>query len=251
MAAGLEAVLRRDRRVVAGSLALVALLAWSWLLAGAGMDMDALVPAPWTLGYAALNFFMWWIMMVAMMLPSAAPTVLLAAALNRKAEPGRAPYGASSWFTAGYLAAWALFSLVAVAAQWTLAASGLLSPAMSATSPILAGALLIVAGLWQLTPAKRTCLAHCRSPVHLLTRKRRPGNLGSLVVGAEHGAFCLACCWFLMALLFVGGVMNLFWIVGLALYVLGEKLLPAGQRLGRLAGAGLVVAGVGLLVGWR
>ncbi len=231
-------------------------LGWGYLLAGAGMPMpaksavEALAPAPWTLGYAAVNFFMWWIMMAAMMLPSAAPTILLSAALNRKAAPERTPYGTSGWFTAGYLAAWALFSLVAVAAQWALAVSGLLSSSMSATSPILAGVLLIAAGLWQFTPAKRACLGHCRSPMHLLTRKRRPGNLGALLMGAENGATCLVCCWFLMTLLFVGGVMNLVWIVGLSLYVLVEKLLPAGQRLGRLAGAALVVWGVGLLAGW-
>ncbi|MGH9464560.1 MAG: DUF2182 domain-containing protein, partial [Thermoanaerobaculia bacterium] len=118
MAAALEAVLRRDRWVVAGSLALIALLAWGWLLAGAGMDMEALAPAPWTLGYAAVNFFMWWIMMAAMMLPSAAPTILLAAALNRKARPERSPYGRAGSFVAGYLLAWAAFSLAAVGAQW-------------------------------------------------------------------------------------------------------------------------------------
>lgn len=250
MAAALEALLRRDRWVVAGGLALVASLAWAYLLAGAGMEMDALEPAPWTLGHAAVNYFMWWIMMTAMMLPSAAPTILLAAALNRRSEAGRAPYGRSGSFVAGYLLAWAAFSGVAVAAQWALAESGYLSVRLSATSSALAGCLLIGAGLWQLTPLKRACLWHCRSPIDFLTRKRRSGNLGALIMGAEHGASCLTCCWFLMVLLFVGGIMNLFWIVGLSLYVLGEKLLPAGQRLGRLAGAALVAWGVGRLAGW-
>jgi len=258
----LESILKRDRWVSMGGLALIAALAWGYLLSGTGMDMSALEmthmtsdegmdrgSTTWTLSYALLMFFMWWIMMVAMMLPSATPTILLAMALNRKAHPDRRPYGASGFFAAGYLISWAGFSLVAVAGQWGLAESGLLSSTMQITTPALAGAFLITAGLWQLTPIKRACLRHCRSSVRFLTQRRRKGDAGSLVMGMEHGAYCLGCCWFLMALLFVGGIMNLYWIMGLTIYVLSEKVLPAGQRIGQIAGVGLVLWGLALLGG--
>lgn len=257
----LESLLKRDRWVVIGGLALVVAIAWGYLLSGAGTGMSAqemagmsgkgmdMEPAAWTLGYAVLIFFMWWVMMAAMMLPSAASILLIVAALNRKARPERMPYGATGFFAAGYLIAWACFSLVAVAAQWWLTQSGVLSAMMQATSGKLAGGFLIAAGLGQLTPLKHACLRHCRSPVQFLTRRRRKGNYGGLAMGMEHGAYCLGCCWLLMALLFVGGVMNLYWIVGLAVYVLGEKLLPAGQRIGRLAGAALVLWGLALIGG--
>jgi predicted metal-binding membrane protein len=192
---------------------------------------------------------MWCIMMTAMMLPSATPVLLLAAALNRRVEPERRPYGRTAFFAAGYVFVWTLFSLAAVAAQWGLAQSGALSGMMHASDGRLAGGLLIAAGLWQLTPLKHACLRQCRSPLMVLVQRRRKGNLGALTMGTEHGAYCLGCCWVLMALLFVGGVMNLYWIVGLALYVLAEKLLPAAHRLGRWAGAALVLAGVALVAG--
>lgn len=255
----LESILKRDRWVVLGGLVLVVAMAWAYLLAGAGMGMsvhdmagmagEGMGPAAWTWGYAVVMFFMWWIMMVAMMLPSAAPILLLVAALNRRASPGRLPYGATGFFAAGYLSAWACFSLVAVAAQWWLTQSGLLCAMMQATSATLAGDLLVAAGLWQLTAVKHACLRHCRSPVQFLTRHRRKGNDGGVLMGMAHGAYCLGCCWLLMALLFVGGVMNLYWIVGLAVYVLAEKLLPVGLRVSRLVGAGLVLRGLGLIGG--
>lgn len=260
----LDAILKRDRWIVLGGLMLVIVLAWGYLLLGAGMEMSmhdtpasgegmpemgttGAQPVAWSFSYALLMFLMWWIMMIAMMLPSATPTILLAAALNRKASPDRRPYGASSYFAAGYLLVWALFSCVAVVVQWGLTANGLLSSLMQSTSPILAGGLLVAAGLWQLTPIKQACLRHCRSPVRFLTQHRRQGNSGSLMMGLEHGAYCVGCCWFLMALLLVGGVMNLYWIMGLAGYVLIEKLFPKGEWIGKLAGVGLVVWGLGWL----
>jgi predicted metal-binding membrane protein len=261
----LESALKRDRLVSMGALALMVALAWAYLLNGAGMGMSAfemahmssgegmnirsaaMEPASWTFGYAVLMFFMWWIMMAAMMLPSAAPVILLVTVLNRRARPDRMPYGASGFFAAGYLIMWGCFSLVAAAAQWGLTESGLLSSGTQSTTSGLAGGLLIAAGLWQLTPIKRTCLRHCRSPVRFLTQHRRKDNVGGLVMGMEHGAYRLGCCWFLMALLFVGGAMNLYWIMGLAIYVLVEKMLPAGQQVGRIVGAGLVLWGLAMI----
>lgn len=241
----LEGALRRDRRVVVASLVLVAASAWAYMLAGAGLDMDAPVTTPeWTLTHTAVVLAMWWVMMIAMMLPSAAPVILLATALNRRSHAAAQPFGAAGFFTAGYLAAWLLFSLAAAAAQWMLAGSGVLSHSMDSASTALSAGLLIGAGLWQLTPVKQACLRHCRSPVQFLTRHRRPGNAGAVAMGMVHGSYCLGCCWFLMALLFVGGVMNLYWIAGLALIVLAEKSLPRGYWFSRATGAALVAAGV-------
>ena len=256
-AEALVLVLRRDRAIVLSSLLLVAASCWFYILLGAGMDMDAAMegamaamsmPMAWTFGYAALVFFMWWIMMIAMMLPSAAPMVLLFARVSRQQrEQGRA--FVSAWvFASGYLLVWGAFSFFATSLQWGFEQAGWLSMMMESTSHGLSAAILIAAGLWQLTPLKLACLKHCRSPFHFMTHKFRRGTWGALFMGVEHGAFCFGCCWFLMALLFYGGVMNLYWIAGLALYVLVEKLAPYGEALSRLVGVGLVLWGGGLLL---
>ena len=260
----IEAILRRDRIVVVVGLVLVIGLAWAYVLAGAGTGMTAfqmtaatgadgmaatsMTPA-WYAGQAVVMFFMWWVMMVAMMLPSAAPMALLFAAINRRQRARAAPYVATGYFLSGYLLAWAGFSLIAVGLQWLLDQSGLLSAMMQSTSAVLGGVLLVVAGLWQITPLKHACLRHCRSPVFYITTHWRSGRLGALKMGLGHGGFCLGCCWFLMVLLFYGGVMNLYWIIGLAVYVLIEKVVPAGQRLALLVGPVLVAWGVVLI--WR
>jgi predicted metal-binding membrane protein len=211
------------------------------------MVMTALAPMAWTPGYAVLLFLMWWIMMMAMMLPSAAPMILLFAMINRKQREKGAPYVPTAIFAAGYVLVWGAFSVVAVTGQWGLERSGLLSSMMASTSVMLGAGLLIAAGVYQLTPLKHACLRHCRSPIFFITHHWRSGELGALRMGFEHGAFCTGCCWFLMVLLFYGGVMNLFWIVGLAVFVLLEKTIPAGHWLGRIVGA-LLIAWGGALV---
>ena len=255
----LERLLRRDRLLVGLCLAIVVLLAGWYILAGAGMGMSALAmtepmrhmgPAmytPWDVGYTLTMFAMWWVMMIAMMLPSATPTILLATALNRRSGGSR-PYGSASMFCLGYLLAWGAFSVVAVAAQWLLERGGMLSMHMESLPRPLTAGLLLAAGAWQLTPLKAACLRHCRSPADFLVRHRRPGARGALRMGMHHGAYCLGCCWFLMALLFVGGVMNLYWIVGLAVFVFAEKVLRAGPLLGRITGLVLVAASVYVMV---
>ena len=251
-------LLRRDRWLTIAGLALVVVISSAYVLRGAGMDMSALdmtrmardmeMPQPaWTLRYAALMLAMWWLMMTAMMLPSATPILMLVTALNRQASPDRRPFGATALFALGYLAAWGAFSVVAVAAQAWLTANGSLSSMLHVGAGALAGGMLLAAGLWQFAPLKRACLRHCRSPVHFLTTRRRPGAVGALAMGAEHGAYCVGCCWLMMALLFVGGVMNLYWIAGVALYALAEKLLPGGERVARITGAILIAAGLALL----
>lgn len=270
--ATLEAVIRRDRVVVITALFAVIALSWAYLLAGAGMGMSALemtrmsqlgmaggvyegsmagmammTPAVWTPGYAVLMFFMWWVMKVAMMLPSAAPMILLFATVNRKQRDTGHPYVATSIFAIGYLAAWAGFSLVAVTLQWGFQRTGILSPMLVATNAMFSGFLLLAAGVYQLTPIKHACLRRCRSPLAFLSSHWRRGARGALRMGLLHGAFCVGCCWFVMGLMFFGGVMNLYWIAGLALFVLFEKTVAAGHWLGYATGVALLVWGAGML----
>jgi len=249
----IEALARRDRLMVAAGLAAITVLAWVYLVylaAGMGGMQAMAMPAirPWGVADAILMFVMWAVMMVAMMTPSAAPMILLYAAIIRKSrDPGR-PAAASSAFAAGYLAVWTGFSALATGLQWGLEQAALLSPMMAGTSPWLGGALLIAAGAYQMTPLKHACLKHCRSPVHFLTGHWRKGAGGAFRMGLDHGLYCVGCCWVLMALLFVGGVMNLLWIAAIAGFVLIEKIVPRGVLFGRAAGALMVLGGLWLIV---
>jgi predicted metal-binding membrane protein len=286
----LESVLERDRTIVIGGLVTVIVLAWLYILMGAGMGMSAfemttatlpgaspqmdmagkgsrmsspkgmggamhmahavmMQPAVWTPSYAVLMFVMWWVMMVAMMLPSASPMILLFARIQRSQKDRGAPFVSTSIFTMGYLVVWGIFSMLAAGTQWGLERAGLLSAMMASTSGLFAGMVLLVAGIYQITPLKHACLRHCRSPLQFIMQHWRNGSSGAFRMGIDHGAFCLTCCWFLMALLFVGGVMNLYWIVGLALFVLLEKTIPAGHWFGSITGIGLIVWGGWLLTG--
>jgi predicted metal-binding membrane protein len=198
---------------------------------------------PWSPLSAALAFVMWWVMMIAMMVPSAAPTILLFTTIRRRQEASARPSLEAWIFLSGYLLIWAGFSLLAILAQWGLESAGLLSMEMASSSAVLRGVILVAAGLYQFTPLKNACLHHCQSPVLFLSRYWQAGAMGALRMGLRHGCYCFGCCWFLMALLFVGGIMNLVWIAGIAVYVACEKLLPLGRGLSRAAGAALIVAG--------
>ena len=245
----------RDRVVVLGGLMAVTALAWAYLLymgwgmehMEAGADM-AIMPrmTDWKAIDLLLVFAMWVIMMAAMMLPSAAPMLLVFAALNRARRAQRGPFAPTGIFALGYLAAWTVFSLLATLAQWGLLEARLVTPMMESASPLLGGALLIAAGVFQFTPLKRTCLAGCSSPLTFVMTEWREGTRGAFIMGLRHGAYCIGCCWLLMALLFVFGVMNLLWIAFLAIFVLVEKLLPGARWLSS-AGAVLLIAW-GLLV---
>jgi len=260
MSVALEAALRRQRLLTLAALALLVLLAWAWLLFGAGMAMaphaalepfphragaampmdmpmdgDMAAPSAWSFAGLLLAVSMWWVMMVAMMLPAAAPVILLyAKASPRGANGAPAPTG---HFLAGYLAVWALFAVLAAALQLAFQQLGAMTAdTMSSTARWFSAAVLIAAGLYQLSPLKEACLAHCRNPAQFLSRHYRPGRAGALRMGVGHGAFCVGCCWLLMALLFVGGVMNLAWIALLTLLVAAEKLLPGGRIVAIVAG---------------
>ncbi len=209
----------------------------------AAMGMAMEIPG-WTGTYFLMMFLMWSVMMVGMMVPSVVPTVLIYAAVARKAAAQNSPIAPTGIFLLGYLFIWILFSLAATALQFGLDSAALLSPMMVTTSPLIGAAILAAAGIYQFLPLKRSCLKHCRSPVDFIAEHWKRGALGAFRMGAEHGWFCLGCCWLLMLLLFVGGVMNLFWIAMIALFVLLEKVLPIGDKGGRVLGAVMIAAAV-------
>jgi predicted metal-binding membrane protein len=249
----LDAVLRRDRLIVLAGIVAVAALAWAYVVfrsqgddaTGLGLDMGMGMAQLQTWGAAdfGLVFLMWAVMMAAMMVPSAAPMILLFATVNRKRREQQRPYVPTGVFLLGYVAVWGGFALAATLANWGLHANSLLSSMMGeSTSAYLGGSLLLSAGVFQWSRLKYVCLTHCRSPIGFLMSDWREGTGGALKMGLRHGTFCVGCCWVLMALLFVLGVMNLLWIAALAGFVLLEKVVPAGQRVSRLTGV--------LLAGW-
>jgi predicted metal-binding membrane protein len=244
----LETVLKRDRSVVLGGLIGIALVAWAYTgyLAWDMHHMAIAMPQMqgWGVVDLLLLYLMWAVMMVAMMVPSAAPMILMFVTINRRRREQQQPFVPTAVFLAGYLLVWAGFSAVATLAQWGLHTAALLSPMMMSTSPVLGGILLIAAGLFQWTPLKYACLSRCRSPLGFLMTEWRDGTRGALHMGLKHGAYCIGCCWMLMALLFVAGVMNILWVAAIAAFVLVEKVVPRGERVGRVAGGVLVVAGL-------
>jgi predicted metal-binding membrane protein len=264
----LEAVLRRDRLVVAGALAIIIALAWGYVLWLAndmdmgGMDMTGfrMIPAgigimlpastPWTAIEFAYVFAMWAVMMVGMMAPSAAPMILMYARVGRQGKAEGKPLAATGWFAAGYFLAWTGFSLAATVVQWVFERATLLDSRMASASTVLGGIVMIVAGVYQWTPLKDVCLVQCQTPLQFLMRHGgfRSDVPGCLLLGLRHGGYCVGCCWVLMALLFVGGVMNVLWIALLALLVLLEKLTPIGRWIARAAGGACVAAGAWMLL---
>jgi predicted metal-binding membrane protein len=284
----LESLLRRDRVIVAASLAALTVIAWTytlWLAAamsgdgmsmsgpgmGAdmrmdpamemdGMEMEAgaapslgtvlgISPRPWSPVEAGVTLTMWIVMMVGMMLPSATPMVLLYARVGRQSRKEGKPFAATGFFAGGYLLAWVGFALAATLGQWLMEGT-LLSPALASASRIFSGAVLIVAGLYQWTPLKDACLSQCQTPIVFLQRhggfRRDPA--GAVGLGLRHGLYCIGCCWALMTLLFVGGIMNVLWIAAIAIFVLAEKVFFPGRLLSRIAGTLLIAAGLWQLI---
>lgn len=253
-------VVRRDRSIVLAGLVGVLLLSWAYTIylaqemAGmaemghAGMEMAMPAVHPWGATDYWLMFVMWVVMQVAMMTPSAAPMVLMYTTFSRRQTDPHPVWGTTQFYM-GYLLVWTAFAAVFTLLQGGLHAATLLSPMMETTSPVVGGAILIAAGIYQFTPFKRACLSHCRSPLGYFMTEWRDGTWGALVMGVRHGAFCVGCCWLLMALLFVAGVMNLFWIAVITAYVLLEKVVPGGQKLSWALGALVIGWGVWMIAG--
>src|SRR5580704_15035020 len=259
----LEIVLRRDRWIVGGAIAVIAALAWAYVLWLAndmdmgGMDMTdfRMIPAgigimlpatePWRAIEFGYVFLMWAVMMVGMMAPSAAPMILMYARVGRQGRAQGKPFAATGWFAAGYLLAWTGFSLAATCLQWVIERAALLDSRMVIDGNLTGAIVLIAAGVYQWTPLKDVCLANCQTPIGFLMRHGgfRGDVAGCLGLGLRHGAYCVVCCWVLMALLFVVGVMNVLWIALLALLVLVEKLAPWGRWVARAAGGACAAAG--------
>ncbi len=250
-------LLHRNRILILVGLGLLALLSWIYLFYRAWemqhMSMGMALSMPQMQVWSGLDFgltlLMWVIMMVGMMVPSAAPMILAYDKVVRNQTSGSEPLIRTGLFLSGYLAVWTGFSLLATLLQWGLHSSALLSPMMVSTSPVLGGLLLIAAGIFQWSPLKYACLGHCRLPLSFFMTEWRPGRKGALQMGVRHGAFCTGCCWALMLLLFVLGVMNLVWIAVLAVIVLAEKVLPAGARFAQVLGVVFVVWGLYLVAG--
>jgi len=237
-----RAQLLRGRPLVAATLVAGALVAWIVTVqrmrgmdAGPGTDLGGL---GWYVG-------IWTTMMAAMMLPSVLPMVVLFSRVSReRARRGFAELVPSWLFVAGYLAVWTAYGLVAYGVYRAVVAAGTEWLAWDRAGPYVAGAALAAAGLYEVTPLKDVCLRHCRSPLHFLLHDWRAGRLGAFRMGAEHGAFCVGCCWGLMLALFALGVMSLFWMAVVAAVILAEKLVPAGDRLTRVFAVALVALGV-------
>jgi predicted metal-binding membrane protein len=252
----LEQALRHDRRLV-----LLALLAISALALGytvwlaTAFDMSAMMSpefVPWSAGHLAFMLAMWVVMMIGMMTPSVAPMVLLYAGIARQASARGTPFAPAGWFASGYLLAWIAFAAAATLAQWWLESRALIAPMMAGTGRVAGGIILILAGVYQWLPVKQACLSECGAPLAFVQRHGgfAASARGSVRLGALHGLYCIGCCWALMALLFVFGVMNLVWIAGLMVYVLLEKLLPHPRVVSRLAGVAAIAAGISMCVGW-
>ncbi len=246
---------RRDFLAISLSLGGVTLLCWTYLvLMARGMsspeylEMATLQIRQWNAGTFWMMFSMWAVMMIGMMLPSVSPMVLIYAAVARKSEAQGMPVASTGAFALGYFVIWIGFSLLATVAQWGLDQAALLSPMMVANSSWLGAGALAAAGIYQWMPIKDVCLKHCRTPFHFISTHWQSGRIGALKMGLAHGAFCVGCCWVLMLLLFVGGVMNLVWIATITFFVLLEKVLPLGDKGGKWAGLVMIVGGPVILL---
>ena len=248
-------LLARDRRLIAAALAALAVLAWSYLLV-LSKQMSADASVAWipsvlampgmgdepggSLQLLPLTVLMWWTMMIGMMVPSAAPMILQFGNVQRRELAAESPKLRVALFTAGYLAIWGAFSLLAAVAQLALTKLGLLAPLDLTVTGWLGALLVALAGIYQLTPLKNACLRRCHSPAEFLSSHWRRGNSGALRMGIDHGVYCVGCCWLLMSLLFVVGVMNLIWVAVIAVFVLIEKLVPQGETTAKINGAALL-----------
>ena len=247
----LDAIRRRDRLIILGGLAVLTSLSWfymagmGWSMGNVSMEMSADHRRALGFPEMAFVFGMWSVMMVGMMLPTASPMVLTFSSICRRRTPERT-FARVAMFVLGYVVVWTGYGALASVAQWVLYTAALLSPMGDSTSPYLAGSLLVISGIFQLTPLKHACLDRCRTPMGFLLAEWRPGPRGALIMGLRHGLNCAGCCWAIMTLMFVLGVMNLLWMAVLAIFCLMEKIAPAGHHVRRVGG--VLLTGWGMLV---
>ena len=236
----LTRLLREERFYILFGLAGLIALSWAYLVF---WDMPMSLQA-WAWPHFAMMFTMWAVMMVAMMVPSAMPMILLYSHATRKAKTDGGNLAPLFVFISGYIVAWTGFSLLAATLHGLFETAGIVTPMMISSHPWLTGGLLILAGIYQMSPLKDTCLVYCSHPVQFISKYWRTGTWGVFRMGLHHGLFCVGCCWALMMLLFVGGVMNLLWVAALAIFVLLEKVLPLPKRWGVISGGVLILAGL-------
>ncbi|MDX1585257.1 MAG: DUF2182 domain-containing protein [Balneolaceae bacterium] len=241
--------LKTDRYVVIAGLLFITILSWFYIVwLAMEMDPDAPNMHAWGVTDFVMMFVMWSVMMVAMMTPSVSPMVLVFHQVYQKREKIKRPIIPTFLFLSAYLVVWTLFSLAATLLQWGLHSAALLSPMMVSTSPLLGGVILILAGIFQFTALKYACLRRCRSPLAFILQEWNEGTQGAFMLGVKHGIYCVGCCWMLMIILFVTGVMNLLWVAIIAGFVLIEKIIPRGYLIGRITGTVLLICGIWLIV---
>ncbi len=249
----LEYILKRDRIIVITGLFIISILAWLYVIylyrQMEVMNMRALFFAmpmtpKWNSTDFILMFLMWLVMMIAMMTPSVAPLILLFTKVNRQRKNQQSPFVNTSYLFTGYFMVWAGFSLLATLLQWILQQVSWLNPDMIITNKILGSIILIAAGVFQFTPLKQTCLDFCKSPLEFIYKHWKEGKKGAVKMGIQNGIYCVGCCWVLMVLLFVSGVMNILWVALIALFVLIEKVFARSKWISFSAGTLLITYGV-------
>jgi predicted metal-binding membrane protein len=240
----------RERAFVLSGLFAITALSWAylWYLARDPMAMCMVNMNPWSAADLSALFAMWAVMMVGMMVPSALPMILAFAGVNRSRRAKSLSYVSTSTFVLGYVAAWIGFSIAATLAQEALHSGALVSSMGISSSRIFGGIVLMATGIFQWTPLKNACLRHCRSPIGFLLNDWRDGSGGAFQMGLRLGAYCVGCCWLLMGLLFVAGVMNLWWVAAITAFVLVEKVAPAGLWIARVSGTSMIVWGGWMLL---
>lgn len=254
-ASSLEAAWKRDRTILVAGLLGTGGLAWLYMVrmdsgmgeAHTGHAMTTPHALSWGAWDLLMAFSMWSVMMTAMMLPVVTPWLLVFSRALREKDPRPALFPKAGFFLLGYLGIWMAYSGLATIGQWGLHAAALLSTGPERTGPVLGGALLLVAGIYQLTPVRDACMAHCRSPLGFFLASWKDGRLGAFTMGFRHGLYCVGCCWALMALSFAFGVMNLLWMAGLTAFLLVEKAASAGPRMSKAAGWLLTGCGLWML----